>query len=320
MPDGLRSAAAVTPTWDAVAVSPDQDFRGAALLRGTAAVDQGHGGVARAVFHVTARGLVEAHLDGQPVTQDVLCPGWSSYEWRLRYRSHDVTDIVSRAGDELVMGLALGNGWFRGRLTWNGDRAFYGTELAGFAQLEVEFADGHRQVVGTDETWRSGPSSVMENDLYDGQTIDARQSDDTWCRPGFTADGWVGVHRADLDPATLEPAIGPPVTRQDEVPPRRIWTSPAGQTLVDFGQNLVGWVRVRVRGRSGDEVTLRHAEVLEDGELGVRPLRTAAATDRFILSGGDDVFEPTLTFHGFRYASVDGWPGGVDALERDRPP
>ena len=92
----------------------------------------------------------------------------------------------------------------------------------------------------------------------------------------------------------------------------RIWTSPSGKTLVDFGQNLVGFVRVRVTGPAGTEVVLRHAEVLEDDELGTRPLRRAEATDRFILSGGDDVFEPTLTFHGFRYAEVTGWPGELD--------
>ena len=108
------------------------------------------------------------------------------------------------------------------------------------------------------------------------------------------------------DFSTLIPYSSPPVRRQEELPPIKIWTSPAGKTLVDFGQNLVGWVRVRVHGPAGTTVTLRHAEVLEHDELGVRPLRTAKVTDRFILSGGEDVFEPTFTFHGFRYAEVDG--------------
>ncbi len=113
----------------------------------------------------------------------------------------------------------------------------------------------------------------------------------------------------ELDFSTLTPYIGPPVRRQEELQPIKIWTSPAGKTLVDFGQNLVGWVRARVQGPAGTTITLRHAEVLEHDELGTRPLRTAKATDRFILSGGDDVFEPTFTFHGFRYVEVDGWPG-----------
>ena len=116
------------------------------------------------------------------------------------------------------------------------------------------------------------------------------------------------MHRAELDFGRLTPYIGPPARRQEELRPIKIWTSPAGKTLVDFGQNLVGWVRLHVQGPAGTTITLRHAEVLEHDELGTRPLRTAKATDRFILSGADDVFEPTFTFHGFRYVEVDGWP------------
>ena len=128
----------------------------------------------------------------------------------------------------------------------------------------------------------------------------------------------MGCTRRTSTRAVLTPYVGPPVRRQEELRPVRVWTSPTGRTLVDFGQNLVGWLRFTVRGEAGATVTIRHAEVLEHDELGTRPLRTAKATDRFVLSGGDDVFEPTMTFHGFRYAEVAGWPGELtadDALE-----
>jgi alpha-L-rhamnosidase len=236
----------------------------------------------------------------------VLSPGWSSYEWRLRYRSYDVTSLL---GPRSVLGFALGNGWFRGQLGWSGGSAHYGSELAALAQLEIEFSDGYVQTIVTDESWTAGPSAVVFNDLYDGQTIDARRYSDAWFERGFSDEAWTGVHPAELDFSTLTPYIGPPVRRQEELRPNKIWTSPAGKTLVDFGQNLVGWVRVLVQGSAGATVTLRHAEVLEHDELGTRPLRNAKATDRFILSGGDDVFEPTFTFHGFRYVEVVGWPG-----------
>ena len=124
---------------------------------------------------------------------------------------------------------------------------------------------------------------------------------------------WDAVHAVEFDAESSRPErTSPPVRRLSELAVERIWTSPSGKTLVDFGQNLVGFVRVRVTGPAGTEVVLRHAEVLEHDELGTRPLRRAEATDRFILSGGDDVFEPTLTFHGFRYAEVTGWPGEFD--------
>ena len=293
-------------TWSALPIAPNEDFDGAPLLRTEFGLADGHGPVTRATLHATAHGVFEAHLNGQPVSDDVLSPGWSSYEWRLRYRSYDVTALLQPTS---VLGIALGNGWFRGRLGWGGARALYGKELAALAQLEVEFSDGYVQTVVTDESWTAGPSAVLFNDLYDGQAIDARRYSDAWLEPGFSDEVWTGVHPAELDFSTLTPYIGPPVRRQEELPPIKIWTSPTGKTLVDFGQNLVGWIRASVQGPAGTTITLRHAEVLEKEELGTRPLRTAKATDRFILSGGEDVFEPTFTFHGFRYVEVDGWPG-----------
>ncbi len=292
--------------WQARMIAADDDFAGAPLLRSEFALEQGHGAVKSASLSVTAQGIVEAWLNGSPVSDDLLTPGWSSYEWRLRYATYDVTSLVDTTS---VLGLALGNGWFRGRLGWSGRGAFYGDELGAFAQLEITFEDGTTQVVVTDDSWTSGPSAVLANDLYDGETIDARLRDDAWLRPGFASDAWTGVHALDFDTEKLTPYVGPRVTRWNELPVVEISTSPSGKTLVDFGQNLVGWVRVTVTGPEGSEVSIKHAEVLEHGELGTRPLRTALATDRYILSGGDDVFEPTLTFHGFRYAEITGWPG-----------
>jgi alpha-L-rhamnosidase len=296
--------------WHAAMIGPDEECAGAPVLRTEFDLDGGHGAVVDAVWHATARGVFTASINGAPVSDEVLSPGWSSYEWRLRYRSYDVADLLRTAsGGTVVLGLELGNGWFRGRLGWRGVRALYGPELGALAQLEIDFVDGHRQTIVTDGSWRAGRSAVLSNDLYDGETIDAREVEDDWQQPGFAGNGWVGVHAQEFDTATLTPYLGPVVRRQQEMRPVRVWTSPAGATLVDFGQNLVGWVRASVRGEAGATVTLRHAEVLEDGELGTRPLRTAQATDRFVLSGSDDVFEPTLTFHGFRYVEVDGWPG-----------
>lgn len=291
--------------WSAIMIGPDEDFGGAPVLRKECTLDAGHGEVVEAVLHATARGVFAVTINGQPVSDDVLSPGWSSYEWRLRYRTYDVAGLLrDAAGGAVVLAIALGNGWYRGRLGWNGWRAFYGSELGALAELTIRFADGHEQTVATDESWRAGPSTVIANDLYDGQTVDARRS---------TGERWVGVHPQPFNESTLTPYIGPPVRRQQELRPVKIWTSPAGKTLVDFGQNLVGWLRFRVQGEPGATITIRHAEVLEEGELGSRPLRTALATDRFILSGKLDEFEPTLTFHGFRYAEVTGWPGELDA-------
>ena len=278
----------------------------APLLRTEVVLDAAHGAVTTAALHVSAHGIVEATLGGACVGDELFTPGWTSYAFRLRYRSHDVTHLLQ---ERTVLGLALGNGWWRGRLGWTGDRAVYGDRLAAIAQLDITFEDGHVQRVGTDASWLARGSEVVADDFYDGQSIDFRRKDDTWQQPGADLRDWTPVEVVEFDPGLLEPYVGPPVRRQEVLRPQRVWQAPSGATLLDFGQNLVGFLRFTVRGERGAEVVLRHAEVLEHGEVGMRQVRSAQATDRLVLSGGEDRFEPTLTFHGFRYAEVTGWPG-----------
>ena len=241
-----------------------------------------------------------------PWVRDVLSPGWSSYEWRLRYRTYDVTALLS---DTFVIGLSLGNGWYRGRLGWTGGRDFYGDRLGAIAQLEITFADGHRQLVVTDETWSAGPSETLADDLYDGQTIDARLRDDAWLRPGPAPEGWVGVEAVDFDMQragavrrATRRAAGVVAARSRSGPrrPGGRWSTSARTSSAGCASPSAA--RPVTRSPCATPRCSRH------GELGVRPLRTAQATDRFVLSGGDDFFEPTKTFHGFRYAEVSGWP------------
>ncbi|HEY9291759.1 MAG TPA: family 78 glycoside hydrolase catalytic domain [Microlunatus sp.] len=312
MPDAMPDLLA-----DAQMIASDDDFSGAPLLRTSFVLDTGHGPVASAALVATALGVVELEINGQSVAADVLTPGWSSYEWRLRYRSYDVAELLPEPGQTAVLGASLGNGWYRGRLGFNGKNAFYGDELGLLARLDLTYADGHLQTVLTDRSWRSAPSGITRNDIYDGQTIDARERITGWSSPELDSSGWAGVHQLEFDHGRLTAPIGPPVVRHEVIKPVRVFSSPSGRTLIDFGQNLVGWLRFSVSGPAGRQIEIKHAEVLEGGELCTRILRSAEQTDRFVLSGGDDFFEPTKTFHGFRYVQVDGWPGDLDpdALE-----
>ena len=256
------------------------------------------GEVAKARLYATAHGIYEATLNGRRVGDLVLAPGWTSYAHRLRYHAYDVTDLVREGENELEV--LLGNGWFRGRLGWAGGRGLYGDRLALLAQLEVTLADGSVHVLATDGSWTAHESGVLADDLYDGQRTDLRAG------PGARMDG---VEVVDGDLSRLVAPDGPPVRATETLPAVELLRSPAGATILDFGQNLVGWVRLRVRGEAGAEVVVRHAEVLDGGELGVRPLRSANATDSYVLAGGaEEVLEPSLTFHGFRYAEVSGVP------------
>lgn len=293
-------------TFTARMITTDTDRGCAPQLRREFTLDTGHGPVEAATLSATALGVCEVTLNGTPASADLLTPGWSSYEWRVRYTQWDVRTLL---GERNVLGILIGNGWYAGYLGFAGGKGLYGSEPAAWAELRIVFADGHEQVLATDTTWQSGPSPILADDLYQGETIDARRRDVAWTQPGAVLNGWSGVREVEFDHARLTPYIAPPVRRQEEIPPVKVWSSPTDATLIDFGQNVVGWVRLNGRGPAGQAITLRHAEVLEHDELGTRPLRLAKATDRYILSGGDDVFEPTLTFHGFRYVEVTGWAG-----------
>lgn len=254
------------------------------------------GEVVSARLYATAHGVLEARLNGVLVDDTVLAPGWTAYEHRLRYRAYDVTHLVREGVNDLD--IVLGNGWWRGRFGFLGERALYGDRLALLAQLEVTTADGEVYTLATDEGWTARNTGILADDIYDGQITDLR-IDSSQSSP-------TPVELQDADLAILVGEDGPPMRVTQVIPAERVWTTSAGKTLVDFGQNAVGWVRLRTRGRAGDEVTVRHAEVLDGEDLGTQPLRSARATDTYFLSGGDDVLESRFSFHGFRFAEVSG--------------
>jgi alpha-L-rhamnosidase len=267
------------------------------------------GGVTRARLYLTAHGAVEVALNGTTVGDEVLAPGWTSYAHRLRYRTHDVTDLITEGAN--AIGAELADGWFRGFLGFTGTRAHYGDRTGLVLQLEIDHLDGSRTTVTSDGQWRSAPAATLSAGLYSGETHDVRLERPGWASSGFDDGSWAPVEIGSLDPAVLVAPTGPPVRRTELLPARRIVRSPSGATLVDFGQNVVGRIRLTLPpAESGTTITIRHAEVLEHGELGTRPLRAASATDTVVLDGnGTRIWEPRFTFHGFRYAEIDGWPG-----------
>ncbi len=258
------------------------------------------GEVASARLYVTAMGLYRAVLNGHRVGDVELAPSWTSYQRRLRYQSYDVTELIRTGTNTLE--LTLGRGWWQGPFGFEGRREIYGAVVAGLAQLEVTLASGETVTLATDGSWRSSASGITDNSLYDGQTTDL----------GHVRGESVAVRTVDLAPEVdLVAPVSPPVRVTDELVPLSVERGPDGAWRVDLGQNIVGWLRLRVDGPAGATVVVRHAEVLEHDQLGVRPLRTAKATDTYLLAGsGAEVLEPCFTFHGFRYAEVTG----VDTL------
>ncbi|SFS13631.1 alpha-L-rhamnosidase [Microbacterium sp. cf046] len=271
-------------------------------------------GLVSARLYATAHGLYEAELNGTRVGDDVLSPGWTVYGQRLRYYTYDVTGLVEPGAN--AIGAWLGDGWYRGRLGWRGGfRNLFGDDLSFLAQLELTYADGRRETIATDAGWKAAPSPIIRTGIYDGEDYDARLEHDGWSRPGFADGEWGAVAVRDRDPRTLVAPTAPPVRCTEEVRPVEVLTSPTGARILDFGQNLVGRIRFRVTGPEGATIRIRTAEVLQDGDVYTRPLREARSTDHYTLAGreGGEEWEPRFTFHGFRYAEVDGWPGDIEA-------
>ncbi|MGW3912187.1 alpha-L-rhamnosidase [Streptomyces sp. NPDC005070] len=269
--------------------------------------------VARARLYATALGLYEAHLNGRRVGRDQLAPGWTDYRERVQYQTYDVTSLL-RPGANAI-GVWVAPGWYAGNVGMFGPHQ-YGERPALLAQLEVEYADGTRERVTSDTDWRAASGPIVAADLLNGETYDARAETDGWTSPGFDDRTWLAVRAAgDAAPHRIVAQPDGPVRVAAERPAEKVTEPAPGVHVFDLGQNMVGSVRLRVSGEAGTTVRLRHAEVLNpDGTLYTANLRSAAATDTYILrGGGEKTYEPRFTFHGFRYVEVTGFPGTPSA-------
>ena len=259
----------------------------------SARASRSSGDLSRAILFYSALGVAEPELNGARVDDDVLAPGWTSYRDRLVHETVDVTALV-REGEN-VLGATIAGAWYTEKYGFFqfADRV-YGDQPSLLAQLHLEYADGRTEVVATGDGWQaSGDGTVVDSGIYAGEHVDLRRSADVdgWSSPGFDASAWPEARRGASAREGFEHVpvpearIAPPVRRIDELPVADIITSPSGATILDFGQNLVGRLRITVDGPAGTRLTLRHAEVLEDGELSLRPLRNATATDVLELAG-----------------------------------
>ncbi|WP_243866163.1 family 78 glycoside hydrolase catalytic domain [Actinophytocola oryzae] len=280
----------------------------APLLRKGFTVDRP---VASARLVTTALGLHETVLNGRRVGTDVLAPGWTDYDKRVQYKVHDVTGLVRQGANAL--GAWLGNGWYSGSVGIGGAQR-YGTQPWYAAQLLLTYTDGTSATVRTDGSWKVTSGPILADDLYDGETFDARLTPANWDQPGYDDSAWAApVVRGGTKP-TLVSQVDNGVTVQQDFRPVAITQPRPGVWVFDLGQNFTGWNRLAVRGPAGTTVTMRHAEVLNpDGTIYTTNLRAAQVTDRFTLAGTGSVetYEPRFAVHGYRYVEVTGLPAGT---------
>jgi alpha-L-rhamnosidase len=265
--------------------------------------------VASARLYASAMGLYELHLNGQRIGDEYFTPGWTSYDFRYQYQTFDVTSALKKG--ENCLGAILGDGWFRGYMNGDGKRNSYGTKVALIAQLEITYIDGTRESVVTDQTWKASTGPILVSDIYNGETYDARLEKAGWSQARYDDANWKGVTSLDSPKIKLVAPAGPPVRRVEEIKPVAILKTPSGETVIDMGQNMVGWARFHVTAPAGTTIVLRHGEVLDKaGNLYTQNLRTAQQTIRYTAKGeGIETYEPHFTFQGFRYVAVSGWLG-----------
>ncbi len=323
--DETGQAAESSPAWFEMGLLDRQDWKaqwvGASLVGGPrSAIPAPYlrkgfhlpGEVQSARLYVTALGLYDCALNGQPAGDRVFAPGWTDYRKRIQYQVYDVTALL-RPGDNVIAAI-LGDGWAVGHIAWT-HRQFYADRPRLFAQLEVTLAGGGVVTVASDSTWKYQFGPLLHNDLIMGEAYDARLEMPGWDRIGFDDRSWYPVELFDDPAAALVATNGPAVRRIQELRPIHEPVDKSDvekrRTIFDLGQNMVGRVRFTGSAPAGATVTLRFAEVLKpDGSLYTENLRTARATDYYTFKGeGVETWEPRFTFHGFRYVELLGYPG-----------
>ena len=268
--------------------------------------------VASARLYISSLGLYQVEINGEKVGDLVLTPGWTSFHSRVQYQTYDVSAMLSTGAN--AIGVTLGDGWYRAFRPNDRDREAFGKEsLDVIAQLEVTYTDGTTVMVMTDDSWKSAMGPIRKSVIYDGETYDARLEKPGWSKAGYDDGDWYGTEKVRNDKGRIVYPASPPMRRLEELTPIEIMITPEGDTVVDMGQNMVGWIRLKVDCPKGTTITLRHAEVLDkEGNFYITNLRRADQTNTYICKGGGtEIFEPHFTFQGFRFVDISGYPGEV---------
>lgn len=268
--------------------------------------------VKSATAYITAHGVFEASINGKRVGDAYMAPGWTSYNKRLQYMAFDVTNLLQQGKN--AVGVYLGSGWYRSPLAWLSNKNIYGDKIALLLQVNITYQDGSEETVITDESWKAinnGP--VRSSEIYAGEIYDARMEIKDWDKTGFNDSGWQNVKSQPYAKDILIAEYNEPIKKHEVLKAVKVITSPKGEKIVDFGQNLVGWVQINIKGNKGDSLKISHAEVLDkDGNFYTENLRAAKQENIYVLNGEQKTYEPHFTFQGFRYIKIEGYNGNIE--------
>jgi len=269
-------------------------------------------GVKQARIYVTAHGLYQLQLNGNKVGDEEFTPGWTVYHKRLQYQVFDVTDRLNSGSNAL--GVILGDGWYRGFFGWQGKKNHYGNKTALLLQLKITFADGAEQIISSDNSWKASTGAILESEIYHGEVYDARLEKTGWNFPAFDDSDWNGVMEKAYGYQNLVASVGEKVKVNKQLKPIEKITTPRGETVLDFGQNMVGRIRFSLKGNAGEKISVFHAEVLDkSGNFYTTNLRPAKQRIEYTFKSSErETYRPHFTFMGFRYIKIEGYSGNIN--------
>ena len=266
--------------------------------------------VKTARLYVTAHGIYEAYMNGHRIGNECFTPGWTSYNKRLQYQVYDVKPLLVRGSN--ATGAMLGDGWYRGHL--DKYHNVYGVDLALLYQLEITFTDGSQTTINSGDHWKTADGAIRSSSFYNGEVYDTRLERVGWSSGSYDAGKWRPVVALDIDKANLVAPESPAVKKHEIFHPVKLIITPQKDTVIDFGQNLVGWVVLKMKGKAGDIIRLSHAEVLDKyNNFYTLNLRHAKCENTYIIRDDKErVYEPHFTYQGFRYVRISGYHGKID--------
>ncbi|MDT8861815.1 glycoside hydrolase family 78 protein [Alkalihalobacillus sp. MEB130] len=256
-------------------------------------------------------GIYHFELNGQKVGEEYFAPGFNAYDFWLQYQTYDVTDLIKNG--ENSIGVMIGNGWYKGRFGFDGGYYnLYGDKFALIGEIIVTYKDGSETIIKTDEGWKSASAPVTFSGIYDGEVYDANKEISGWSQPSFDDHSWQGTTLTKVESERLQARLSLPVKIMEERKPIDVIHTPAGETVLDMGQVMTGWVRFKTNASKGATLNLQYGEILQDGCFYRENLRTAKAEYTYISDGSEREVQPYFTFYGFRYVKLSGFEGDIN--------
>ena len=262
--------------------------------------------VKSANLHITSRGMYEAYINGKRVGDLYLTPGWTSYNNRIQYQTYNITNLLSANNG---IGVILGKGWHYGRLmgTKKGEQNYSGNRVSFISQLLITYEDGTKERVIDDSNWNYSYGAILDSEIYNGEYYDANLIEENWSNYGVNNPEYKSAVTVDDYKGILVSTSNEMIKRQETLVAKELITTPSGDKVIDFGQNLTGWVEFKANGKKGDVVKIQHAEILHKEEFYTDNLRSAKQLNTYVLNGDSDhLYRPHFTFQGFRFIKIEG--------------